>query len=208
MSQGEPMPWAEAWAVAEGLLADLAPVCERAAIAGSLRRRRPMVRDIELVVAPRFRDEPDGLFDTRRVDCLEEWIAGELGMGRLRLRRVEAHRESGVTELTTRNGAAYKALEAAGLPVDLFIVRPPATWGVIFGLRTGPGQWNTRLVTECKAVGRRVSGGQVERWHAVNGWEVVPTPEEADFFAALGQEWVDPADRAEDRVRITRPAQA
>jgi hypothetical protein len=68
---------------------------------------------------------------------------------------------------------------------------------VIFALRTGPGDWNTRLVTECQRYFRRVAGGQV-----LHLGRPVPCPEEADFFRALGQPWVDPADRHVDRVRI------
>ena len=84
---------------------------------------------------------------------------------------------------------------------------PPDTrgTGVIFGMRTGPGDWNTRLVDECKSIGRRVAGGQVEAWNGVIGrWEPVPTPEEADFFRELGQEWVEPSERHVSRVRIRR----
>jgi len=43
----------EALAVAEGTVAALLPHCERIEIAGSLRRRRPVVHDIDLVVQPR-----------------------------------------------------------------------------------------------------------------------------------------------------------
>src|SRR5438045_3321355 len=77
--------------------------------------------------------------------------------------------------------------------------------GVILGLRTGPGDWNTRLVDECKAIGRRVAGGQVEAYDgSIGRWRVIETPEEADFFRELGQEWIEPRDRHVSRVRIRR----
>ena len=84
-----------------------------------------------------------------------------------------------------------------GLPIDLFIVRPPAEWGVLFALRTGPGDWNIRLVTECQRYGRRVQGGRL-----VVGGQAVACPEEEDFFRHLGQPWVDPWDRHPARVRL------
>ena len=72
-------------------------------------------------------------------------------------------------------------------PVDLFIVRPPADWGVIFTIRTGPADWSQRLVTECQRWFMRVEGGRL-----LHHGRHVPCPEEADFLAAIGQPWLDP----------------
>ena len=48
---------------------------------------------------------------------------------------------------------------AAGeLPLDLFAVTPPAQWGVIFTVRTGPGAFSTRLVTARRYGGRDAGG--------------------------------------------------
>lgn len=184
--EGESVVWRGAWVVAVGLLEALAPACQRIEIAGSLRRLKAEV------------------FGRTKVDLLEERLAALMANGLVAPRLVENHRADGSVDLQTKLGPAFKALVTPrGVPVDLFIVRPPATWGCIFALRTGPGIWNTRLVTECKTIGRRVAGGQVERWTG-HRWEAVPTPEEADFFAALGQPWVDPAERHVDRVHIDR----
>lgn len=38
------------------ILSELSPVCERCEIAGSIRRRKPNVKDIEIVCIPRSRD--------------------------------------------------------------------------------------------------------------------------------------------------------
>lgn len=208
MSQGNRIPHADAMAIAERLVATLEPACERIAIAGSLRRAKPMVGDIEIVCVPRWENVPiPGLLETtwHSVDRLEELIREMLERRAIEARQVENHRADGTVDYQTKLGPAFKALVAAGMPVDLFIVRPPASWGVIFGLRTGPGDWNTRLVTDCKAIGRRVAGGQVEAWDgATSSWVAVPTPEEEDFFRAIGQSWVEPRDRHPDRVRIQR----
>lgn len=208
MSQGQPMPHAEAYATALRLVRELAPGCERIEIAGSLRRGKPMVRDIEIVAVASIVERAVGIFSTitEPVDLLEERVAELLAVGSLKARDVVNHRADGSIDVQHKLGPAFKALTTGtGVPVDLFIVRRPASWGVIFGLRTGPGDWNTRLVDECKAIGRRVAGGQVEAWSGgLAGWEVVPTPEEADFFRALGQEWIEPAERHVSRVRIRR----
>lgn len=200
------MPHAIALKVAESVVEYLGYGARQIAIAGSLRRRKPEVRDIEIVVEPRFvRRGADDLWATEReADLLEERVTEAINRGTFELRRVETHRRDGSIEYVTKNGPAYKALVAAGIPLDLFIVRPPATWGVIFGLRTGPGDWNTKLVTECRRQDRRVEDGQVLVWRA-NSWEPVPTPTEREFFAAIGQPWIEPHERSVDRVRIRGP---
>ncbi len=95
-----------------------------------------------------------------------------------------------------RMGDRYKALLYRGIPVDLFIT-DAERWGCILALRTGPGDWNARLVTDCKRWFRRVEDGRV-----LHLGRAVPTPEEADFFAALGVAWVDPWDRRVEALRF------
>ena len=51
----------EATGLAGELVALLQPACERIEIAGSIRRQRPDVGDVELVVVPRLK-APLGLF--------------------------------------------------------------------------------------------------------------------------------------------------
>lgn len=199
MSQGRALRWAEAHAVATELVGLLADACERIEIAGSIRRRKGEVHDIELVAIPATGVAVlEGLFtdETRDFDRLAARVDHLVTEGRLAPRAVEIHRRDGSIETGQRMGDAYKALVYRGVPVDLFTT-DAERWGVIFALRTGPGDWNTRLVTECQRYFRRVAGGQV-----LHLGRPVPCPEEADFFRALGQPWVDPADRHVDRVRI------
>jgi len=66
-------------AIAEQVKALLEPACEKVVIAGSLRRRRPVVNDIDLVLVPRDRYAVDGIL-TR---------LGEVKMSGLKLTRVE-----------------------------------------------------------------------------------------------------------------------
>ena len=93
--------------------------------------------------------------------------------------------------------------QAGELPLDLFAVTPPAQWGVILAIRTGPGAFSTRLVTQ-----RRYGGGMPEGYRVRDGalWDgerLVETPEEADLFAALGLPWLPP-ERRTDTVRLGR----
>ncbi len=198
MSAGKSIDLATAAAIAGELRELLAPACVRIAVAGSIRRQKAEVHDIELVAIPVVDAVADGLWgDTTDVDRLEERILELLRAGRLQARDVVSHRADGTTDAGHKLGRAFKALVYRRLPVDLFIVRPPAEWGVIFALRTGPGDWNTRLVTDAHRFLRRVEGGQV-----IAHGKPVPCPEEEDFFAAIGQEWIDPPGRRADRVRL------
>lgn len=182
----------------------LAPACERIEVAGSIRRRRPEVKDLELVAVPRIETEEAGLWgEPTEVDRLNERVASlvtdDTG---LEYRRVEIHRADGSTDWQYRNGPSYKALSWQGLPVDLFVVQKPADWGVLFTIRTGPADWSQRLVTDCQRWFMRVEGGRL-----LHHGEHVPCPEERDFLAAIGQPWVEPSERSAERVRLGRRAQ-
>ena len=193
MSSGEPVPYAQALPVAEELLDLLAPACERIVIAGSLRRRKPLVSDIELVAEPRYHDEPEGLFGTVRRSALDPLLEG------IERREVRVHRKDGSEEVQTRDGTAYKALAFRGLPIDLFLVTPEsgASWGVILTIRTGPADFSRELVTRCRTWGRRVQGGRLY----VFG-KYVPCATERDFFAGVGMPWLEPEERAPERVKL------
>lgn len=200
VSAGQPIPWAEAHAVATELVGLLADACERIEIAGSIRRRKGEVHDIEIVAIARVEQLPsEGLWGD--VELTERnWLEGEVHRlvddGTLAPRDVVVTRRDLTQETQQRMGRAYKALVYQGVPVDLFIT-DAERWGCIYALRTGPGDWNQRLVTDCKRHWRRVDDGRV-LYHN----KPVPTPEEADFFRALGVPWLDPEERRADRLRF------
>ena len=200
MSQGQPIPLDQARPIAQEFVALLRASCTRIEVAGSIRREKPTVADIEIVAMPRIETVDGGdLWGTPiEEDVLERVLGGLVLDGVIQPRLVERHRKDGTVDVGTTLGRAYKALVFRGLPVDLFIVHDPDQWGLIFALRTGPGDWNTRLVTDCKRYLRRVEGGYVYR-----SGQRVPCPEERDFFRAIGQPWVEPRDRHVRRVAIT-----
>lgn len=206
MSAGVDVALPDARHAAERLVELLGDSCERIEIAGSIRRRKPVVHDIEIVAIPKWadRDVPGLLIaDSERVNLLEERIVELLAsIIPLEARRVENHRSDGSIDVQEKLGQAFKALVYTGVPVDLFIT-DAERWGCIFALRTGPHDWNIRLVQDCKRVMRSVVGGRVL---AVG--KPVPTPEEADFFRELGQPWIDPWERTVERVAIHWPGRA
>lgn len=168
----------QALETARRLMRVLRPHTERIQIAGSIRRREPLVKDIELVLAPRVREVRDLFGNILHVhDALEAFPWRRLGDLR-------------------RNGPRYKRLRLRnGIEVDLFVVRPPAQFGYLFALRTGPASFSRALVTP-----RRKGGLMPDDLEARDGayrrnGVVVPTPTEAAVFRLLGLEWVPPWER-------------
>lgn len=185
MSSGPKKPLAEAALVATAIVETLRPACERIEIAGSIRRRKPEVSDIELVCVPRLVDGPSvDLFAAPPKESLLDIFLLDLERsGRL------------VQHPTSRaDGERYKKRWAprAGMQVDLFIVPPggPAEWGVIFAIRTGPADYSARAVTALHDHGLRSVDGRILR-----GNEVMPCPEEADFFRLAGLPLLPPEER-------------
>lgn len=189
MSSGVKMPRAKVLPIArrvvERLLEDDA--VERAEIAGSLRRGEELVSDIEIVCVPRMDvdllGEPTG-------DCLltlEVLTASREGWLRW---RTETHPTPPKDWREPRRAWSLVVMPY-GFPLDLFAVRPPAQWGAILAIRTGPADLSRQLVTDCQRKGLRCTEGRlVDR-----GGQTVPTPDERDFFRLCGGSWVPPEQR-------------
>ena len=104
--------------------------------------------------------------------------------------------------ILTKNGNKYKQVELKdGINLDLFIVTPPAQWGVQFMIRTGSAEFSHRFVTIKHQGGLlpsylRVKDGAI--WHIGKGVSrMIETPEEADVFKVLGINYIEPEKRIE-----------
>ncbi len=182
------MIYEQAYKLARDLADDLAPACERIEIAGGLRRRKPDVHDLELVAIPKRLTMPVvNLLGTDQVDYnpLDDYLADLVELGRL--------------EKATKNGPRFKQFRVlpSGIFLDLFIVLPPAQWGVIKTIRTGPAHYSHWLVT------RKDRGGALPNYLRVKDgaiWPlyddlVIETPTEESFFEVLSIPMPDPVDR-------------
>lgn len=178
MSAGVRVSLADAATIAEEVVSVLSPACERIAIAGSIRRGKPDIGDIELVALSRYHDEPSGLFFEvgARVWDLDRAVDEYAGTG-------------AVERLLGKDKYTKLRHVASGLQVDLFTVKPPAQWGVIFLIRTGPAEYSQRFVTGIRSRGFHVRDGALHRGGLGCGAYVCPvidTPEERDVYAAVG----------------------
>lgn len=159
--------------------------CPKIEIAGSIRRGKPQVKDIEIVAEPYVRTDLFGapLDEQTKLDL---FVEKEVAAGRLR-KRLRA--DGGVQSW----GPKYKAIVTADdMPLDLFIVRAPAQWGAVFAIRTGPGDFSKFLVTACRSMGLRCDEARLVR---LADGSTFPTPTEEDFFKACGVPWRRPEER-------------
>jgi DNA polymerase/3'-5' exonuclease PolX len=151
--------------IAEQLVERLAPYCERIEIAGSTRREKAEVGDIEIVAIPNeFADA-----------MLPELLPGATFI---------------------KDGPRYKQIALPeGINLDLFLVRPPAQWGVIFLLRTGPAEFSHQAVTRKRLGGLLLSDCQVAGGRVWRHGKHLPMREEEDFLKLLGLPGLAPQER-------------
>ena len=141
----------------------LAPYCERIEIAGSIRRKKPEVKDIELVAIPKPYDV--GLFENGIATVVNQWkkVKGELPC-----------------KYTQR-------ILPDGITLDLFFANQE-NWGLIYALRTGSADYSHKvLATGWVKLGYNSEGGQL----SINGKEI-KIPEEKDLFKLIGIPYIEP----------------
>lgn len=171
----------EAEILAKGFIGLIGAYVARAEIAGSLRRSCKEVGDIEIVAQPWT---PQSAKDLHAK--LQELLNAGL---------VELDRKSSDGKRPPF-GPRYYRLTYSGKPLDLFLVLPPADWGIIYTLCTGPAEYSHWIVTEALRRGFKVADGQLFKRSIRGPWvpvrEKIPCPQEADFFKALGLKYQTP----------------
>lgn len=173
MTEEKRWPLAEARAVALDLVALLTPYSERIIVAGSIRRGSPDVGDIEILAVP----QQPGIF--------------EFGCYKLLMDGVLAKRPD--IRGRTTYGLKNKLLRhmASGIDVDIFTT-PAENWGMALVVRTGPREWNIRMMAMLKA-----RGGQGHAYGGIalaDGTEV-SCPTEKAVFEHLGWPYISPQGR-------------
>jgi DNA polymerase/3'-5' exonuclease PolX len=127
-------------------------------IAGSIRRGKPLVGDIEHVVIPAFGDVDVGgsLFpDYRRVNLLWHRLDELLAAGRVE----KALYGDGPTP-RTKWGDRSRGVSVSGVTHDLYTADAD-NWGSVLAIRTGPGGYSKMLVNALQRNGCWNNGGYV-----------------------------------------------
>jgi DNA polymerase/3'-5' exonuclease PolX len=187
------IPLEEAQKLAEDIRQQLLPACNRLEVAGSVRRQKPEVGDIELVAVPI--DGPGELSKGQRTLFMESNAGPSPTVIQDRLRALI--KEGYLTE-GPRNKAGSKSPfgprymktihAASGIQLDLFVVLPPAAFGVVYLIRTGSADYSHEFVTRIQEKGYRSLDGHLED----KDGRTIPTPEEKDVYQAVGIEWIPP----------------
>jgi DNA polymerase/3'-5' exonuclease PolX len=172
-----------------GLMAALAGACERVELAGSVRRGKAEVKDLELITLPRpGRD----MFEAPcwEVTMLDEALA--------RLVRED------VLAMADKAGPRYKTFwlrlpDAPRIKLDLFICLPPAQFGVLHLIRTGPVEFSHQFVTLRKYGGLLPSNLRVRDGAIWEDGRMIETPTEAEVFEVLGLPFIEPGYRGVGR---------
>ena len=182
---------AHAQAIAERLVYLLAPACNCIDIAGSVRRRKPEPKDLEIVYLPIIDHIPVDLFGATAPHPRTDATIAQLVYDHI-LR---------LDDQVRRNGPKYKRLIycATGMVVELFAATPQ-NYGLILALRTGPALFSRGCVTsEC--IGGAMPLGMVMRdgqlWRQGQQLDI---PTEESFFAALNLPCWPPEQRTPERL--------
>lgn len=172
--------------IAQSYLREFLPSCERIEIAGSIRRGKQDVHDIELVAIPKPFSAAD-LFG-QPIASLNA-LTAMIDIGFLDMLPGRDYK-------VIKGGPKYKQLELPeGINLDLFIVTPPAQWGVLFAIRTGPADFSQWCVTPRRKGGcMPLCAEQKNGCVYVNG-APIPMPDEIDYLNFLGLGWISPKDR-------------
>lgn len=177
MSAGTRLTLGRALEIVERVVADLEPTVAEIKCVGSVRRRRPDVGDIELLARPLVDVDLFGAqaprLDILRASLMEmgAWVKGGDRM----------------MQITDLHGVK-------GLNLDLFICTPPAAWGSLLAIRTGPAALGQYVVTKMRRFRYRHVDG-----HALDTSQhpptLVPTDTEEQFFALAQVPCVPPPER-------------
>ena len=163
-------------AIAEEIMGLLDGSCERKEIAGSIRRRKPDVGDIEILCIPRFEGG---------ADSLDRRVQGLMFRGILALRLNKLGRKV--------YGPKNKLMVhvPSGIGVDIFSTTEEC-WPVSLVVRTGGKQTNMRIATAALQKGYQ--------FHAYGSGFSTPSGEivcrsEREVFEAIGLPYREPWER-------------
>lgn len=153
--------------IADRILAELKPCCNRIEIAGSIRREKAEPNDIEIVAIPQPYEV--GLFESGIARVVNRWekVKGELPC-----------------RYTQR-------ILPEGVKLDLFFARPE-NWGLIFAIRTGSAEFSHNVLAHgwCAKGFKSVDG------ILFKDGKPIYIREEIDLFHLIGLEYCEPKYRA------------
>lgn len=178
----------EAREIAEGLCERMKPYCLRACVAGSIRRGKVEVGDIEICAIPKWeeRKNPADLFgEAEPMNLLHEWARKGSG-----IRWIKTGTNEIISWEIKPEGKYWRAyLGGVHMKLDLFLARP-ANWGAILLIRTGSAEFSHAVAAHAQRIRRPFKDGQI--WW---GDRPVVTADEETAFRLLRLQWIPPEER-------------
>jgi DNA polymerase/3'-5' exonuclease PolX len=160
------MEYQKALAIAERIKQQLEPHCFRCEIAGSIRRKKPEVKDIEIVAIPK--PFQTGLFEDGIASIVNQW------------EKVKGDLPCKYTQL----------ILPEGIKLDLFFAEP-GNWGLIYAIRTGSAEYSHKVLATAWAN----RGYESIEGYLHVGTKRYETREEIDLFNRLSIPWTEPEHR-------------
>lgn len=193
MSDKRKFPRDEAWKVAAQLHGMLSAACTRIAIAGSVRRCKATVGDVELLYVPKIApvkpaDPFAAAFDGARGEDLAAFVIETFLTAGILTKR---HNSLGHPGWGPKN--KFGLHEDTGIPVDLFATTE-ANWWVSLVIRTGGTETNLRLTNGARKLGRTLNAYGYGVTDLRTG-EVTPATSEEHVFELCGVAYLPPERR-------------
>jgi len=168
------------------IIADLSPYCERIEPAGSIRRKKAEISDIEIVVIPKTEthEEPIDMFYSKTVttDLLDKYIKSNPNYTkRLNIDGHEAY------------GDLNKLLCYKDTPLDVFSAKPK-NWVMVMFIRTGSWKNNIRVAVEARKNGVKIEqfeGG----FKSLHDETIYPMENEEQIYKFVGLPFLKPEER-------------
>lgn len=199
MTVKQKFPLRTARAVAEKIVASLAPFCRRITIAGSIRREKTEVGDIEILYIPKIETvetpDPNDMFGAkqqRSLNLADVQLQGLINGGQIQKRLNKLGRES-----WGQDNKFARAVKT-GVPIDFFSTNEIA-WYNYLVCRTGPADLNTEIAARAKRMGytwHPTAYGFERRFESEPGkvrWLQVTS--EQQVFDFVGLPYLDPTAR-------------
>jgi len=177
---------AAARADAEALRARCGMFAERWEIAGSVRRGKREVGDVEHVVIPQMvrAPKPGSLFGEQvELNCLNDAVDTLLALGEIE--------RAIYPDGKPRWGPKMRGLIWRGFRHEIFQADAD-NWGNQLAIRTGPADFSRYLVTNLRRQGLRHDGGYV----VDSNGRRFSCADEVRFFQLCGAAWLEPEMRA------------
>lgn len=175
--------------VAREVCSALRPACERLVVAGSLRRRKDDIGDVEIVYvsASEIRPDPEDFFRNRSFSLADEAIEALVSSGTF-VRRLNS---KGTPAFGPKNKLVRHV--DSGMPVDLFATTDAAWWNYLV-CRTGPADSNVRIAKLAQARGYQWKP-YGEGFSRVSDGALIPMQSEREVFQFVGLPYLEPWER-------------